>query len=162
MTADFDEFFTQHYDQIVRSVTAVAGDRELAADCVQEAFIRAYARWRRINRYDLPSAWVRRVALNRLKDELRSRDRRVAREDRSMTGTTRTTENAEPDQDVIDALAQLPLRQRTAVALHYLDDQPVRQIARIMRISEGAVKFHLSAGREQLEALLAATAEEGR
>ncbi len=162
MTADFDQFFTQHYDQIVRSVTAVAGDRELAADCVQDAFIRAYARWRRINRYDVPAAWVRRVALNRLKDELRSRDRRVAREDRSMTGTAPSTEAVEPDQDVLDALATLPLRQRTAVALHYLDDQPVRRIARIMKISEGAVKYHLSAGREQLEAALAASTREGR
>jgi RNA polymerase sigma-70 factor (ECF subfamily) len=61
--ADFDETFREHYGPMVRSLAAACGDREVAADAVQDAFTRAYARWRRISRYDDPSGWVRHVAL---------------------------------------------------------------------------------------------------
>jgi RNA polymerase sigma-70 factor (ECF subfamily) len=46
---DFDDIFRAHYARMVGSLACVAGDREVAADCVQEAFVKAYARWSRIS-----------------------------------------------------------------------------------------------------------------
>ena len=60
-----------HYDRLVRSLTVASGDREQAADAVQEAFVKAHVRWRRIRRYDDPIGWVRRVAINQLRDDHR-------------------------------------------------------------------------------------------
>ncbi|HZB42618.1 MAG TPA: sigma factor, partial [Ilumatobacter sp.] len=60
----FDALFADHYARLVRALTLVAGDREVAADAVQEAFVRAHLRWRKIGRYDDPIGWVRRVAIN--------------------------------------------------------------------------------------------------
>lgn len=61
--AGFEEFYQAHYGRMVALITAVIGDRAEAEDVVQDAFARALARWGRLSGYDLPEAWVRRVAL---------------------------------------------------------------------------------------------------
>ena len=60
---DIAALFRAHYDRLVRTLAVVCGDAELAADAVQEAFIRAHGRWRSIRHYEDPVGWVRRVAL---------------------------------------------------------------------------------------------------
>ena len=75
-SADFDDLFRAHYDRLVRTLTVACGDREQAADAVQEAFVKAHVRWRRIGRYDDPVGWVRRVAINQLRDEHRRTGRK--------------------------------------------------------------------------------------
>jgi len=77
---EFEAFFHAHYDQLVRSLTLITGDREAARDCVQEAFIKASTRWRKVRRYDNPVGWVRRVAINQGRDAHRSSQRRKRRE----------------------------------------------------------------------------------
>jgi DNA-directed RNA polymerase specialized sigma24 family protein len=43
----FDALFAEHYPRLVRALTLVAGERELAADAAQEAFVKAHLKWRR-------------------------------------------------------------------------------------------------------------------
>jgi RNA polymerase sigma-70 factor (ECF subfamily) len=149
--ADFDETFREHYGPMVRSLAAACGDREVAADAVQDAFTRAYARWRRIARYDDPVGWVRHVALNRLRDHFR-REERAKRARHRIAQETPTV--AEPpatrDEALADALTNLPRQQRFAVSLFYAEQLSVREIAASMKLSEGAVKYHLHAGRATL------------
>src|SRR4051812_15380928 len=66
--ADFDALFLSGYSRLVRTVTVVCGDADTAAECVADAFERAYARWRRVGSLDDPLGWVRRVAINRATD----------------------------------------------------------------------------------------------
>jgi RNA polymerase sigma-70 factor (ECF subfamily) len=148
--ADFDETFRESYGRLVRGLTAASGDAEAAADAVQDAFVRAYARWRRISRYEDPVGWVRHVALNRLRDHFR----RVGRRDRAvdrLAGQEPTSVPApEEPSDVGELLDQLPAQQRIATALFYVDQLSVREVSTAMRISEGAVKYHLHAARSSL------------
>src|SRR5947207_3978751 len=60
---EFDEFYQASHGRVVAMLTAILGDRAAAEDAAQEAFARALTRWRRVAGYDLPEAWVRRVAL---------------------------------------------------------------------------------------------------
>lgn len=60
---DFEEFYAASYGKVTALVAAVLGDRDGADDVTQEAFARALARWPRLSGYELPEAWVRRVAL---------------------------------------------------------------------------------------------------
>jgi RNA polymerase sigma-70 factor (ECF subfamily) len=60
---DFQEFYQASYGRTVAMVAAVAGSRHEAEDIAQEAYARALARWSRLRAYDLPEAWVRKVAL---------------------------------------------------------------------------------------------------
>ena len=82
---DFDALFLREHARLVRVVAVVSGDPEAAADCVADAFERAYVRWRRVGRLDDPAGWVRRVAINRAIDQQRRRStgavalRRLAR-----------------------------------------------------------------------------------
>src|SRR5689334_17298984 len=67
-TADFDALFLAGYPRLVRTVAFACGDADVAADCVADAFERAFVRWRKVQRLDDPLGWVRRVALNRATD----------------------------------------------------------------------------------------------
>ncbi len=155
--ADFDRFFLRHYDGLVASLSAITGDRQLADDCVQEAFIRAFARWRRLCRYDNPATWVRRVAINLSKDANRSDSRRRRREDREMP-IRPAVQSHEPgivgDMEVVALLQRLTRQQRTVAALFYVEDLSVADIASSLELSTGAVKFHLNKARESLRTIL--------
>lgn len=153
---EFEAFFDWHYDRMVRTLSAITGDRETARDCVQDAFVKASVRWRRIRSFDDPAAWVRRVAINRSRDVHRAERRRQHRESLTIEvePTTEETDNLERSLYLADFVEQLPPRQRAVVALFYLDDLPISQIASILGVSDGAVKFHLNRARETLNRLL--------
>lgn len=61
---DFDDFYASSYGRVVVQLYAVTGNLPDAEDAVQEAFARASVHWARVGAYELPEAWVRRVALN--------------------------------------------------------------------------------------------------
>ncbi len=141
-----------HHASLVRSLTAITGDSELAADAVQDAFQRAYLRWGRISRYDNPVTWVRRVAINRSRDLIRSDQRRRRNENRAAPDEA--VADPEPETHLIPLFGRLPERQRVAMALYYLEGLSVDQVADQMSLSQGAVKYHLHEGRERLRPLL--------
>jgi RNA polymerase sigma-70 factor (ECF subfamily) len=150
-SADFDDTFREHYWPMVRSLSVACGDREAAADAVQDAFTRAYARWRRISRYEHPAGWIRHVALNRLRDHFRHEQRgkkvhaRLAGEATALVDPPTL-----PDDALMAAVRRLPTQQQIAVSLYYVEQLSVREIAASMKLSDGAVKYHLHAGRTAL------------
>ena len=147
---DFDDAFRRWYGPMVRTLTVATGDREVAADCVQDAFTRAYVRWSRVSRLEDPAGWVRHVAVNRMRDHARKRERGNRAFHRLAPETnTAAPAPAEPSE-LGAAFATLPAQQRTAAALFYLDDLSVAEIASAMELSEGAVKYHLHAARQSL------------
>ena|SRR5215211_7077443 len=148
--ADFDATFRAHYWPMVRALTVACNDREVAADAVQDAFERAYARWRRISRYDDPVGWIRHVATNRIRDHFRKAERGRRAVDRLRAQSDHVVAGPEPDADVSRLLARLAPQQRLAVSLFYVEQCSVREIAAAMGITEGAVKYHLHAGRTAL------------
>jgi len=151
---DFDEVFVRHFPGLVRALTVVSGNREVAADCVQEAFVRAHLRWDRVSHLDQPVAWIRRVALNLARDQHRRHTRGERAHLRLVSDYELETEAPEPASDLTDVLGQLPARQREALALFYVEGLNVAEVAASMGISDGAVKFHLHEGRERLRPIL--------
>ena len=115
-TTDLDGLFRAHYGRLVRALGLACGDVELAADAVQEAFVRAHVRWRRIRHYEDPVGWIRRVAVNLLRDERRRSGRkRRAIERLGNRADAHVGPPEEPDQlDLL--LRELPTQQRTARA----------------------------------------------
>ena len=134
---DIAALFRAHYDRLVRTLAVVCGDAELAADAVQEAFIRAHGRWRSIRHYEDPVGWVRRVALNLLRDDHRRTTRKLRAVDRlaALTATT-APPPAEPD-GVAALLGSLPRQQRVAAALFYVDGLSIAEVADAMGIAAG-------------------------
>jgi RNA polymerase sigma factor (sigma-70 family) len=139
--AAFDAF----YDREMPRLVALA----------QEAMIVAYRRWNEVARYDHPEAWVRRVCANAAVSLLRRR----SAESRALLrlGNRRqVVPLEEPAEDFWAEVRRLPHRQAQAVALRYVYDLEVEDIARTMGCAEGSVKVHLSRARTTLGARLAA------
>jgi RNA polymerase sigma-70 factor (ECF subfamily) len=150
---DFDALFAAHYARLVRTLTLVAGDQEVAADAVQEAFLKAHLKWRKISGYDDPIGWVRRVAINQIRDAHRRHARKNRALSRLASQATTVAEPVEPDE-FGRLLAALPTQQRAATALFYVDGLSIAEIAVALDIAEGSVKSHLHDARRRLKPLL--------
>jgi len=156
-----EALFRAEHEKLVKALVLVAdGDREAARDAVQEAYVQLCLNWKKVREYDDPSAWVRRVAINRLRNQQRSY-RRGLRAVSRLAGERAATDSSPPPptQDlrrerVLTALKALPERQRTAAALYYVADLSVAEVARSMGVREGSVKTHLSRARGTLKSLL--------
>ncbi|HMK13139.1 MAG TPA: sigma-70 family RNA polymerase sigma factor [Acidimicrobiales bacterium] len=150
-TWGFEEAFRESYLSLVRALTAACGDAEVAADCVQDAWVKAHVRWRRISAYDNPIAWVRRVAIHKMRDHFRREARGSRARALLAAGSTFVEEPVVgAGGGAIALVASLPPQQRLAMSLYYVEGLTVAEVAAAMSISEGAVKFHMNQGRERL------------
>lgn len=155
MDADeFDEFYAASFRRVTSQVYAMIGDLDEATECVQEAFARAWAHRRKLDRSGHPEAWVRTTA-HRLAVS-RWRRRKVASRpvDRAVGATTEAPALDENHVALVAALKQLPEAQRRALVLHHIADLPIQQVAAETGVPEGTVKARLSRGRTTLAALL--------
>ncbi|MCA2216699.1 SigE family RNA polymerase sigma factor [Jidongwangia harbinensis] len=145
----FDAFYRDTSRRLLRYAYGLTGDASEAPDLVQEAYARAWQRWRRLAGYQDPEAWLRLV-VNRLATD---RWRRL-RVQRHRTAADRPAEpSAEPSENtvlLVSAMRALPVTQRRALALHYLLDRSVAEIAAETGVSSGTVKSWLSRGRAAL------------
>ncbi len=153
----FELLYQRDYAAVVGLVYGLTGSRWVAEDLAQEAFLRAHRDWPRVEAMDSPGGWVRRVALNLA----RSRWRRLRIETMARLRTDSEAHSAhidpDPESEVFwDEVRRLPARQAQAIALHYVEDLPVSEIAELLGVAEGTVKALLHQGRERLHRQLSA------
>ncbi|BBH71304.1 RNA polymerase sigma24 factor [Actinoplanes sp. OR16] len=160
----FDDFYRDTSARMVRYGYALTGDLAEAQDLVQEAYTRAWRRWATVSAHPAPDAWIRLV-LARLATDRR---RRLRGWWAAMSRTGPPEPVRPPAEDTVlvtAALRQLPDHLRQALALHYLFDLPVAEIAAETGAPVGTVTSWLSRGRKEMAALLTphvpASASEG-
>jgi RNA polymerase sigma factor (sigma-70 family) len=134
----FDVFFARERDAVLGLAFALTGDRGVAEDIVQDAFLEAFWKWDRIAMYDRPGAWVRRVVANmsvssfrRRRGELRMLTQLMSRQDRVVPELSPST------LAFWLAVRALPKRQAQVAALFYLEDRPIAEIASILEMGGG-------------------------
>lgn len=151
---EFDDFYSASFSRVTGQLYAMIGNRDEAQECVQEAFVRAWAHRRKLEQAEHPEAWVRttayRLAVSRWRRTRLSR--RPA--DRAVSPPTQTAAVDESRVALVTALGKLPEHQRQALVLHHLCDLPVQAVAREVGVPEGTIKARLSRGRTALAALL--------
>ncbi len=150
------ELYAGHYGRLVRLGVLLVRDQALAEDIVQDAFVAVHQRWRRIDQGNAP-AYLARTVVNRSRSALRHRSVVVRhRPDPLPDGAPADTDvlAAERRGRVLDALADLPTRQREVLVLRYYLDFSERDIANALGISQGAVKSHASRGAASLRQTL--------
>lgn len=153
----FEDFFAREHDAVIRLAFALTGDRAVAEDIVQDAFIEAYRRWDRIRRYDEPSAWLRRVVANMSVSTYRRRRRELSMLTRLAARQPAVVPEISTSTLAFwQAVRSLPKRQAQVAALFYLEDRPIAEVARILHMAEGTVKKHLHDGRKTLAQQLGA------
>jgi RNA polymerase sigma-70 factor (ECF subfamily) len=146
----FAEFYSASFPRLLRALVVVTGSLAEAEDVLQEAYVRAAARWQSL---DDPEPWVRVVAINLARDGHRRWRSRQRAEDR-LGPPPAVPPPDEGWSEVLVAMRSLPLPQREALALHYLFDLTVEQVAAELRRPAGTVKAQLSRGRARLAELL--------
>jgi RNA polymerase sigma-70 factor (sigma-E family) len=145
---DFGEFADAQSSRLLGLAYTLTGDPHDAWDLVQETLVRVGVRWRRLRDED-PSAYARTVMVRLNIDRLRRLRREIPViqvHDASMP----VVEVGHVDQWLVDALADLSPRQRTALALRFVEDLDIAHIAERMGCSVGTAKSHLSRGMTKL------------
>jgi RNA polymerase sigma-70 factor (ECF subfamily) len=152
--ADFADFYAATWPRTLACTYALTGDRGVAEELAQEAYVKVWSHWRKVSGYDQPAAWVRQVA-TRLAV---SRWRRGKVAAAWLSRHARPQDAPPPDETttaLVQALQQIPEPQRRAIVLHHLADLPVEEVARVEHSPVGTIKARLSRGRTALAALLA-------
>jgi RNA polymerase sigma-70 factor (ECF subfamily) len=151
----FEEFYEREYRSVVGLAYALSGSRSGAEDLAQEAFLVAHNDWDRVGTYDRPDVWVRRVVANLSVSVFRRSMVEAKALARIAFGNTPALpELSADDAEFWRAVRSLPRRQAQVIALHYLEDRPVAEVAEIIGTAEGTVKKHLYDGRQALASRL--------
>lgn len=150
--ADFEEFVRASERRLLTLGIALCGNEHDGRDLTQEALVRVGLRWRKAS-IDNPMAYTRATMVRLNVDRIR----RLRRE-RLMAEVPDTIESPAEfdgvDQQLLRALRLLTPKQRSALALRYLDDLDTREIAHALRCSEGTVRTHLSRGLAEMRRVL--------
>jgi RNA polymerase sigma-70 factor (ECF subfamily) len=147
----FGELVGPYKDRILNLARRIVLDADAAEDVTQEVFIRAYRQLHRFDGRARFATWLYRIAINVSRTHLRAQQRRHSREAQHRPPRRETP--ASEVGDLVGLLGELPLPQRTALALFYLRELSVAEIARLVGAPEGTVKAWLYRGRERLRAL---------
>jgi RNA polymerase sigma-70 factor (ECF subfamily) len=151
---EFDDFYTASFRRLTGQVYAMIGNLDEAQECVQEAFVRAWAHRRKLERADYPEAWVRTTAYRLAVSRWRRTTRARRPADRAVSLPTEAPPVDESHVALVAALRQLPEAQRQALVLHHIADLPVHAVAQEVGVPEGTIKARLSRGRAALAVLL--------
>jgi RNA polymerase sigma-70 factor (ECF subfamily) len=146
LAADFEARFERVRTRLTAVCTAVAGADD-APDLVHETYLRASERLHQLRDPALFDAWVVRIALNEAKSVLRNRRRLAAR----------VVQLAPSQADVSDVglrqlIEQLAPRERAVIVLHYAYGYRMREIARLLDLSEINVRTLAFRARRRLRA----------
>jgi RNA polymerase sigma-70 factor (sigma-E family) len=150
---EFERLFRAEHTPLLALAVSLVHDDHLARDLVQDAFVSAFSAWDHVARLDRPGAWVRHVLINKCIDVQRRRGREWSANERAE----RQTISAAPtgvDGEFWSAVAALPDLQRLSVVLHYVDDLPVDEVARVLDVHVGTVKTSLFRARRRLARVL--------
>jgi RNA polymerase sigma-70 factor (sigma-E family) len=154
-----EQLYAAHWRQLVRLSVLLVRDVATAEEVVQDAFVAVHARWPKLRDHDKALAYLRATVVNRSRSALRHRGvvtRHAAREavPNHAPGADQSALASDRRGAVLDAMRELPDRQREVLALRYYLDLSEAEIAEALGISRGAVKSHASRGSATLRTLL--------
>jgi len=165
----FNELVIRYQDKIYRLAFNFVRNREDALDLSQEAFLRAFQALGRFERKSAFYSWLYRITMNLCIDFLRSRSRtksvsldaeveylpNVLIRGYNQYSPTKYVEEKELQQHIIAAVSELSPKQREVFVLRHWDGLQIKEIANVIKRSEGTVKAHLFHAARNLRKQLA-------
>jgi RNA polymerase sigma-70 factor (sigma-E family) len=154
------ELYARHAPVAVRLAYLLTGDRAVAEDLVQDAFVRVAGRLGHFRDPGAFESYLRRTVVNMAKNHYRRRA--LERSVLSRSDPPRPVDPPEGDvvgrHVVMGALDRLPPRQRAAIVLRFYEDLPEDRIAEILRCRPGTARSLVSRGVQALRTELQETA----
>ena len=146
------ELYVRHAPEALRFATVLTGERHLAEDLVQDAFVRLAGRLAHLRDAGAFEAYLRRTVVNLANSKFRRR--KVERAYLEREGRSPASAGPVPDPEARDevwtALQTLPVRQRAAIALRYYEDLPEGRIAEVIGVAPATVRSLISRGMAAL------------
>ena len=147
------DLYAAHAPDAARLAFLLTGDRALAEDLVQEAFVRLFGRFRDLRQPEAFGGYLRKTVVNLARSHFRRRRVERAYLERHGIGSP-VAEEPETD-DMWARLQALNPRQRAAIVLRYYEDLGERETADILGCAVGTVKSLVSRGLDQLRTKMA-------
>ncbi|WP_200302984.1 RNA polymerase sigma factor SigM [Streptomyces adelaidensis] len=160
----FGELVRRHRDRLWAVALRTLGDREEAADAVQDALVSAYRAAHTFRGQSAVTTWLHRITVNACLDRAR---KTASRKTSPVDDTERLEQLLEPHESasapaerndlhrqLLEALGTLPQDQRAALVLVDMQGYPVAEAARVLGVPTGTVKSRCARGRARLLPLL--------
>lgn len=160
----FGEIVRRHRDRLWAVALRTLGDREEAADAVQDALVSAYRAAHTFRGQSAVTTWLHRITVNACLDRAR---KAASRKTSPIDDAERLDQLLEPEEsaaepvergdlhrELVEALATLPHDQRAALVLVDMQGYPVAEAARVLDVPSGTVKSRCARGRARLLPLL--------
>jgi RNA polymerase sigma-70 factor (sigma-E family) len=155
--AEFTEFAAASLGRLRRTAYLMCGDWHRAEDASQDALVRIYRRWTKLNRERGLNTYAHKAVVSAVLDQAK----RPWRRERATAEPTELPRSG-PDpvgtidtrQLVVAALAQIPAGQRACVVLRHYADLSIEESAQVLDISPGTVKSQTARGLAHLRELL--------
>lgn len=149
----------RYQEPLYRHAVGMVGDRDAAADLVQDSFVKAFSRLHTCDPERF-GAWLFRILRNRCRDWLKNRRRRTVPllddaaaapdSDDPALGLERT----EASRAVQRALLRLPAAQREAFLLKHVEGRSYEEMAELLETGVSALKMRVMRAREGLQEML--------
>jgi RNA polymerase sigma-70 factor (sigma-E family) len=150
---EFTEFVHASWASLYRTAYLMLGDRSEAEDLVQTTLAKTYASWPKVRDVEAAPAYARTVLVNTAASWFRKKSWRNERPTATVPDRAHETDPSDRPA-VVDALSQLPPRQRAVIVLRYYEDLSVAQTASALGCSDGTVKSQTSDALNRLRDLL--------
>ena len=145
----FEMFFQEQYEAVYGSLCLITRNRHEAEEIAQDAFLRMWERWDRVDAIADPVAYVHSIAMNAFRRRSRRATMAIRRTLRMMPPDDAIA-MVEENELVVRLLAPLSPRQRAAIVLTDLLDYSSEEAARMLGLRPGAVRSLASRGRAAL------------
>ncbi|MGK5549393.1 RNA polymerase sigma factor SigM [Streptomyces sp. URMC 127] len=160
----FGEIVRRHRDRLWAVALRTLGDREEAADAVQDALVSAYRAAHTFRGQSAVTTWLHRITVNACLDRAR---KAASRRTAPLAETERLEQLIEPHEsaaapaergdlhrELLHALSTLPPDQRAALVLVDMQGYPVAEAAEVLDVPVGTVKSRCARGRARLLPIL--------
>ena len=159
----FDELYSKYKEQAVRTAFLITRNRELSFDITQEAFIRCYVSISKLKNPDMFRSWFFKILIRTAWE--------MSKKDSAAIPVEEIFEKCEKNGTVLndgydfrllyEAVNALSKKQRTVIVLHYFNDLPVKEIAKITGSFESTVKSQLFLARKKLKSYMEKSERKG-
>ncbi|MCR4677762.1 MAG: sigma-70 family RNA polymerase sigma factor [Lachnospiraceae bacterium] len=143
----FGELIMTNKESLYRVAKSILRNDDDCADAIEEAIVKGFENLRSLKKDEFAKTWLIRILLNECYSIYRFKQKYA-------DDLPEQSYDSDDYSDLHEALYKLNDKQRLAVSLHYLDGYSIREVARILKTSEAAVKMNLSRARKLLKGYL--------
>ncbi|GFZ33301.1 hypothetical protein CSC2_38270 [Clostridium zeae] len=147
LTDNFSQKYKLYSDMLFKICMIYLGNKEDAEEAVQESFLKLIYKSPQFNNNEHEKAWLIRVTINVCKDILRSiwRKRVINIED------IERYYDSSKEIEIMEEIIRLPSKYKDVIYLYYFEDYSIKDISKILKVTESAVKMRLKRGRHALK-----------